>query len=579
MADAEKLAAVLGLQPEDITRRMHPKVPDRPYPTVNWYGTPLERRFVEAEARRVPLDLASDERYGRSHWMIRPLMMRASSGAPIIKQCRNCGHKLGWTKAADLRCCERCESRLAGETVFEPFEGEQAVVSSLESLIHPDEDQRRRAIERLPAPFRSWEGGDVLTAVVELAIAAQNPDAAFNDPLGRCVSQGDFSCLTAESLAKGWAIVAGWPDTFSALVDRVSTPGAVRSMRWLQMMGPFARHLHRKAPDNPFRTLIRGALPEIVRALNLPVKRTDRSLFFSDPRTTAITTSDAVKAFRVSNETLARLVPRGKALLPSNSADRRLTLYDADVLGDAVKTLRESPQASDLVKALGAPNHVVKSLLTDGPLRFADNHDAQLLAGDDPVADLTSWQTFSDSLNSLPLKVESSEAISLMSALEREINPRVWSGVLKALSQGAMNAWKSEDGGPLLRRTYVLLEEFTGVAEPHRGRPLPDVRVSALAAAPLLWTSSPVVGAAEKAGLLTRRDGGFTLADLEAFRSRYVFPGEVRSWFSGTPLEFVKAMSSHGVRPAAALLRGNIWFRSDVRKLFAESASVEYHRY
>jgi len=577
MSDAEPLAAVLGLPEMEIRRRMHPKILDRDLLTVDWFGTPLERRFIEAEARRVPTDVSENDGYGTVRWMVRPLKVASGSGARLIHECPSCSHQLGWTRAVDLWRCEKCNAPLRSDIAHPEKNSAHDILAHIEGLIDPYKDQRSCALARLPVPFRDWEGGDVFAAIVDLGVIAQHPGAEFNDPVGRCVGQGDFSSLTTEGLLEGWKIVAGWPDTFIDLVGQVSVPGAAKSTRWLEMMGPFARHLHPQASDTPFRSLIRASLPEIVSSLNLPVKRNNQSTFFATPRATTLTVTEAVQTFNIDNRTLARLSPHGQSVVRARAAGRRITLLNDEMLRNSVGIFRRSPRVSKLSSRFGVPGHVIRAFLEDELLKLAEDHDAQLLAGNDPLIDADAASDFAETIGALPIQNgDVGGGIALRAALHREINPLVWSGFMAGICDRSIGAWVTDEEGEALARVRVSRADFDHALARNRNRTLPDFEVPAVAAAPLLWTTAPVVGAAEKAGLLARSHAGFSLSDLQLFRAQHVFPAEVRSWFGRPAVQFGQIMRKRGAAPVAVLNKVNVWRRSDVRLAFPESANAEY---
>jgi hypothetical protein len=343
------------------------------------------------------------------------------------------------------------------------------------------------------------------------------------------------------------------------------------------MMGPFARHLHPQASDTPFRSLVRASLPEIVSRLNLPVKRNKQSTFFATPRATALTVTEAVQTFNIDNRTLARLSPHGKSVVRSQAAGRRITLLNDEMLRNSVGIFRGSPRISQLSSKFGVPGHVIRAFLEDKLLKLADDHDAQLLAGKDPLIDADAAGDFAETIGALPIHHgDVGGGVDLQAALQREINPLVWSGIMAGICDRSISAWVTDQEGEALARVRVSRADFDHALARNRNRTLPDFEVPAVAAAPLLWTTAPVVGAAEKAGLLARSDGGFRLSDLQRFHAQHVFPEEVRSWFGRPTNQLTQTMRKRGVAPVAVLNKVNVWRRSDVRLAFPESANAEY---
>src|ERR1039458_1882255 len=71
---APELATRLSADLETIQSRMHTRIEsDTGLHLIDWYGTPLERRFVEVKARRFSPTALRRSPHHRAIWMLRPL--------------------------------------------------------------------------------------------------------------------------------------------------------------------------------------------------------------------------------------------------------------------------------------------------------------------------------------------------------------------------------------------------------------------------------------------------------------------------------------------------------------------------
>ena len=93
-AKVQEIAALFNADPDQISARMLPSADGAQVTSIDWFGTPLERRFLEVRKRRyAPAALAAAP-YGRSSWQIRPLLYCPETFERLQDTCGSCGSQL-----------------------------------------------------------------------------------------------------------------------------------------------------------------------------------------------------------------------------------------------------------------------------------------------------------------------------------------------------------------------------------------------------------------------------------------------------------------------------------------------------
>lgn len=97
---SESLAALLGVDEQLVSMRMHPKAAHSSADEyIDWYGTVLPRRYVET--RRIRFGNAGVEDFVRAQWAIRPLSFCPETGDILRHSCPSCGVDQVWAKVRE----------------------------------------------------------------------------------------------------------------------------------------------------------------------------------------------------------------------------------------------------------------------------------------------------------------------------------------------------------------------------------------------------------------------------------------------------------------------------------------------
>lgn len=270
----KEIATLLSVTEHDVRSRMH--APARQNINwVDWYGTPLHRRYIEATVRRVsPVGFGNPPFHHRAIWMLRPLTYCPESMEMLISSCPYCGDGLGWRATLGIWRCEKCGRSLRhhrpGKVRWD-LRGEAAAAAA---IISTDPLQRADALSRLPQPFSSWEAGDVFDTMVTLGVVATHPDGS--DPASvNIIKRRDYSLFEPLDIVNGYRALKDWPAALGVILRKVvaKNRGKVRHDSFNTALGPMAKLLSRSSCANAaLRRLLLAELPTMVRDLGIPLR-------------------------------------------------------------------------------------------------------------------------------------------------------------------------------------------------------------------------------------------------------------------------------------------------------------------
>ncbi|WP_148309149.1 hypothetical protein [Sphingopyxis fribergensis] len=328
------IGQLIGVSPTEVALRMLPRVDGPTATSIDWFGTSLERRFVEANVRRMSFAAVQAAPYARSVWMIKPLRYCPEKFDLLQSNCPSCGKLLGWTRSLGVSTCEHCEQPLLGFARKLPI-ARRAAYRDIAALVDMDDERRKNSAALLPCPFRDWRHGDIFAAVVELGALAHNADRASCRDLWRKLAAGDFSSLGDKGIFQGWDLLKGWPTAIDELLSKIiDTRRSSGNLR--QVLGPIGRFCYSKS-KTPLCYLVEERVGVILRELNLPLKVYSRSRALCSERTNSIAMWDAMREFNVSDKLLKRLSAGGDCLLEKSVGETGVHLFDRARLQTAVE--------------------------------------------------------------------------------------------------------------------------------------------------------------------------------------------------------------------------------------------------
>jgi len=560
IANSKKIASLLAMSLEDVRRRMFPRHIDAPVASIDWFGTPLERRFVETAKRRFSSIALKRSPYGRSVWMIRPLMYCPETFERLRFDCSACCSVLGWSRSIGISVCEYCDAPLdKRSTILCP--SLQPRYREIAGLVHVQALVRQNSVSKLAEPFNFWEPGQVFSALVEFGALAAN---AVSDGKGLCrqLASGDFTSLGEEGLFLGLDILRNWPDRFDGLVRSILMER--KDQRGLlERLGPLARFFKSKT-NTPLRGLLKQRVAKVFQDLEIPSRRVPKSLALSGQRKSSVTMIEAIQRLGVSAPLLHRLQMDGECVVDRT---RTVHLFDTQQLEISVDRMRKGVTVFQLARNLGIPVYAVSALIDRGSVdQIADRNVATMTRK--VLLDPESIKSIDRAMSSLPSPPTGNKLTLLSDALRHDLSPFVWAEAFDAIISGKQAAFALKKEGPWTTRLLVSYADLQGNLEIARAMPLPDIDISALAASRMVGFNDIVLGRAIKFGLLRKNSGGIPLVELAKFRKAYVSPSEIAEWYSGSGRAFARTMAIAGVKPVTNLHKVNLWLREDVDRVF-----------
>jgi hypothetical protein len=563
--DAAPLAALLSLPVEAITSRLHNSLPSVLMPeAVNWFGTTLPRRYVEAiRGRYSPSTLENFSNY-RAAWMVRPLQFCPESMEILIHHCGSCGCKLNFSNADLLQCCSQCRAPFRAGRVEKVTDEFLSDAKAIASLVSHDAQVRNQSAALLPKPFNEWEPGEAFAAAVELGAVTCESRTSGGNEFMRKIAAGNFSSFTTAHLVKGYRFVKNWPTSLRELMQDAWGGRQTRELR--QLAGPLAKFYDRETRPTRLRNLMQKEIPTQLRAMNIPIRSTSgvRPAWLDGKE--LISQTVAATTFQIDKSTLRRLIKEGECVHATEGG----RLYDRDVLAVSIKVLRESVRAVECAEKIGVPVYCLGALVHRGLLQPIEDRDARLLAGEQTyqpqsvghlIKQLTELSPSDDTCNRRVTDV-----------MRHRFHPDDWADLVSALIDGRLRVVHKET-----RQSSAIASLFFEPGDaakflanlPNRSVPN-DVTLSCTAAAELLNMTDVFVSRAIATGVIRGRSNPsgakLNLANLAEFDRRYVTSRELSQTLNVEQRHVSAHMRIAGVAPVFIVHKVAIWQRSDVEE-------------
>lgn len=565
---ASKLADLLGIPIDEVTARMHPKL-DRLSPPIDWFGTPLERRFLEAPRRRFsPLGLRSSQHI-RAEWMVRPLSYCPDNLDRLSHECPHCGAKLGWDRTLGVAVCEHCEGDLrAIPACFLPDDLRPAY-GVISGLVSTDPRRRAASLEQFPAPFRTWRPGDVFAAIVDLGFVRGQPASRSSTAL----ANGDFRHLEDEHLFLGLDLLMNWEDKFPTMLQEVvDNRKSTSAGSTPESLGVLRRFFYSNARQSALVDLMRREIPIALRKLNMPLRVARNSILLGAKREGAISLRDARQKYRIDNRLLARLVDQADCFITRHESKFGTRLFHEDGLARAIDAYRAATTRESLCRTLGAPPCIVDACEREGLFDRIGIKDAQLLAGEVVLFDTESVEAFIRALQRPRASSLKTIDVSLVHGMRGQLVPATRALIFKALVNGELAFRVIPAEGGLSSSIHVNSSELQRALNNLPTNPLPkDLRMSMGNAALILGESALSLGGAARAGLLTaeRHDTGYSVAlkDLQTFHDAFVFSHELNETHAEMETPWRTYVDGAGLKPVGRFGGRHCWDRQAIEEI------------
>lgn len=575
---ADAIAALLGLSPDEVERRMHPPLPG-PNAPVHWFGMAIPRRMLEAKLRRISPAALGRSLHHRAIWSHRGLTFCPETFEYLISDCPNCGQQLGWVVTYGLDRCEACKASLLDGAPGTVAEDLRAPVRHLTELIHFDASVRLAALARLPSPFPTWRPEDAFEAVLELGLAWEAGAGAPRS--ARALRIGD---VTPEALASGYRIVQGWPETLTDLVRQLHAPQAKQTPApptALRSLGRLGRFFDSGREDTPFSALLKASIADAALAAGSPLKFGGlRHLRGNDGSSLCdtLTLKEAERRFGVTSKVMRRLVPDGACVLAGELGRGGSVRLDAKKLAHSLAERARGLTPTQASERLGIPRYCLDTFVEEDFFKVIDDRDATAMEGVPRLYDRASVETYIDDCDEIEPKA--GLGVRVADLLARRFDPRDWTTVFDSISTGELPLLVSPRAGEtefvpsvLTKRLWAdqgAVDALLAGRDSERTTP-PDCELNANEVATLLGISPIYVGELIDIGLLpvsgTNQRRTLKLSDVVAFDAVYLLSTELNPLLWKVQRGATDPFSEHH---AFATRHLRAWLRQEMRSVVRE---------
>lgn len=571
---ASDLAVLLGLPVDDVVNRTHAKTAGERSNRIDWFGTPLERRFLEAPRRRFSrLGLAFSD-FVRAEWMVRPLAYCPETFDRLRHECPHCDAQLGWDRAVGISVCEKCDLDIRLGPAHLLSEERRPAYSVITGLVSTDPGRRAQSVERFPDRFRDWQPGDLFSAIVDLGFARGCPATPSSSPL----ANGDFRGFTEEHLFLGYDLLMHWDEVFPGMLQEIlQSQGSMSSRGTPHSLGLLRRFFYANASRTALVDLMRTEIPSTLRNLKMPLRVVRNSVLLGVKREGTVSLRDARERYKIDNRLLARLVDQADCFIARHESKFGTRLFHEEMLANAIHSFRTATSIEALSRELGVPPCIVEACESLGLFERVAVKDAQLLAGSMILYETTSVKAFINAFERRETTSPDLQNISFLEGMRGQLLPAAWALILKALAEGKLAFQVDRAAGAWSSAIRVDPSEIERAIAELPSHPLPKaMRMSMGNAAVLLGISPTSLGCAARAGLLTaeRHESGYSVAlgHLDAFRRDYVFNQELNEAYAQSGVPWRAQVKLAGLKPVALLGGRHCWDRRSLEAVVGRVA-------
>ena len=560
---ADEISTLLRVDPAEVTARMHSGTRD----TVDWFGTPLKRSFIEATQRRYSPESLRQSAHHRASWMLRPLAYCPSSFELLSSSCPKCHRSVKWDHTRGIDRCEFCLAWLtdwAPEKV--PF-ADRADAARVAGIVAADPAERDRIKSLLPAPFNTWASGALFEAIVELGVAVDRLANGGEDGGAIILSDGRYQAISAQTIVSGIRFIDGWPHTLTTFLDDVGKlANAAGSVALRSCLGPLGKFAAAHQAGSPLAIVIADEAATAFRAARVPVKSAGLARISRVAEDGLISEKEVLAQYPVYQKHLRRLDGSSDTLVLRRASVTKL--YDRQRLERSVTAFRAAVPASQVSRSLGVPAYCLKALATAGLLELEIEEDAIRLSGETLLVTRGSYDALLSRVSNFNV-VTADQPMALSKAMRHILAPDAWAAAITfSLSAGRVLDCGAE--AALVDRIAV----DHGALSVHlmsRTWPLPGhVGVSCITAGKLIGQSDVLVGKAMAAGVIGGEAGNqrhsIRLDDLRDFSRRYAVSNEIADRLGCGSRAAGKQLEAAGQHPAHMVHRMILWDRVEAEQ-------------
>lgn len=558
LGTADEISALLRVDPIEVTARMHSGTRD----TVDWFGTPLRRSFIEATERRYSPESLRQSAHHRASWMLRPLAYCPSSFELLSSNCPECHRSMGWDHTRGIERCEFCLTWLTDWAPEKVAIADRADAARVASIIAVDRAERDRAKSLLPSPFDSWEPGALFEAITELGVAVDRLADGGHGGGAIILSDGRYRAISAHTVVSGIRFMDGWPQSLTTFLDDVGkSANAAGSTALRSCLGPLGKFAYTHQAASPLATAIAKEAATAFRAARIPVKSTALSRISRAADDGLMSEKEVLAEFPIYQQHLRRLDDSSDTLVLRRASVTKL--YDRQRLERAIKAFRAAVPASQVSRALGVPRYSVAGLANAGLLKLEVEEDAIKLSGEPLLVTQLSLDALLSRVSNLTV-LAANQRTALSKAMRHILAPDAWGAAIDfALSSGIV--LDGDAAATLVDRVAVDIGALSAYLM-SRSWPLPEaVEVSCITAGKLVGQSDVLIGKAMAAGVIGGEVGNqrhrIRLDDLRDFSRRYTFSNEIAERLGCGSRAAGKQLEAGGLKPAHMVYRMVLWDR------------------
>lgn len=557
-SSASALAKLLGTTAEEIASRMHPAIHDKlgRSTIVNWFGSHIERRYVEAKVRRFAPHSLEEREHIPAIWGARLLDYCPATMEYLLSDCPQCFRPLGWRGCQFLAQCEKCGASLlrAVSRTLPPHLHEDARLGA--ALVSPIPTARQSALSSLPYPFSTWGPSDALVGLLTLGEA----QLAVERPGHSSGKDG-----AAANIAAGIQFVRDWPESMSRYAKESTVRSNSASVRL--GLGPLGKLFESSATRTPIRDLIRSTVWTSLGNALMPAKLFSGRTVNVVRRHGMLTTLEATKQLGIDTKRLRRLEGRSETFLGRHNVRGGLALYDEAAISRLQSVLRQSVKPNVAARQLGIPSYCIKAFISAGLVKVVTDQDANILVERNLITK-ASMVALRERFQKESTKVEGD--VTLRHAMRRNGDPQDWVAVFRnILSGGIALQVNDSDDTPLTDASIVKYADIERhVSRRSNGPGISGIEISCQTAARIVGTKPMFVSDAVKIGLLVGevrgRDYALRLEHVLKFQRDFVVGEELREIFGGHQRSICCQLDGAGIKSAGTINHTRVWHRSDI---------------
>lgn len=415
--------------------------------SLNMFGVPVMRRFIEFGARRFSPASLRISPHHRALWSFRTFPFCEESWEFLQDSCPSplCGRRQAWLHTNGIDLCDYCAEPLTRKATTSVPQELREPLRMLVGLVHPNPDRRRQSWADLPPLLHDLDGGEVLALACELAIAV-DPQVARPLAMDKAALPVD-GCQMVGALAGAWSLLTDWPMGLENLIsERINLNTNNRG-------------------DGNKGASYRLLLP--THGQRLPLKAKEQlSRFVDKCRSARDIGYDGTEAMKISGRGLKVLVAMRRAgEIPSIvgiTGRRILVLYEKNAIHELAREKRRRVRLVSASQSLGVPTYSVRELVEAGLLEEAPRETGLS----------EEMHVFKDSVDRLVIclvnKLSHKDSGLNVALPERMIGmggrPKPWAAVLQAIHEGTLIAGIREGSEPLARRIMVDEQSWDSIS-------------------------------------------------------------------------------------------------------------------